>query len=169
MTDPTIIRFLCRLAVDARRTPRDQLLKRMVIGLANHFGASACSIYRYGRLRAAAWAPPGEEITRLEPEDRANLHNLDGRLVQEVLAKQTLVSALDLDLDGDIIDFMKESLGEMDIFAFPLMIEDGPRGALVMYLPEGSRPLNDADVQALMALGEVMEVAEEEDLRPLEE
>jgi hypothetical protein len=104
----------------------------------------------------------GEELQVLSMEDRAYLHNFDGRLVQEAMSQRGLVSGLDLDVDGDLHDFMDEHLPDVDIFAFPLMVREGPRGAIVIYLSNDSTSLADADIQALMGIGEVLQVAEED-------
>ena len=156
-----MFRFLFRLAADAHRIPADRLLQRLVTGLANRYGAAGCSLYRYGRLRATCWAPPGPPLTDLPREDRAYLHNLDGRLVQAAMRNRYFVSALDLDQDGDITQFLETQLSGTYAFAFQLLTDEGPRGALVMYLPAESDALNDGDIQALMALGEVLQVTEE--------
>lgn len=140
----------------------EEFLKRLVVGIANRYGAASCSIYRYGRMRTTAWAPVGPELQALAREDRAYLHNLDGRLVQEAMAQSGLVSGLDLDVDGDLHDFMDLHLPDMDIFAFPLMVREGPRGAIVIYLSKDATSLADADIQALMGIGEVLQVAEED-------
>ncbi len=158
----SIFRFLFRLAARSKDMPSEEFLKRLVVGIANRYGAASCSIYRYGRMRTTAWAPVGPELQALTPEDRAYLHNLDGRLVQEAMAKSCLVSGLDLDVDGDIHDFLDVHLPDMDIFAFPLMVREGPRGAIVIYLPNEASSLTDADIQALMGIGEVLQVAEED-------
>lgn len=130
-------------------------------GLANRYGAAGCSLYRRGRSRATCWAPPGPPLSDLSLEDTAYLHDLDRRLVQEAMEKKYLVSALDLDEDGDVTRFLENQLGGGYVFAFPLLSSDGPRGALVMTLPEDAEALNDGDIQALMALGEILQVAEE--------
>lgn len=160
-----VYRFLFRMTARAVDFNRDEFLNRLVTGLANRYGASACSIYRYGRKRQTAWAPTSEDIAGLERSDKAYLHNLDGRLVQHAMAKRALVSGLDLDVDGDVAEFLANQLPGTDIFAFPLLVDDGPRGAVVMYLPPGATSLNEADMQALMAIGEVLEVAEEQQER----
>lgn len=161
----SIFRFLFRLAARAKEMSSEEFLNRLVVGIANRYGATSCSIYRYGRMRTTAWAPVGRELQDLSREDRAYLHNLDGRLVQEAMSKQDLVSGLDLDVDGDLHDFLDEHLPDMDIFAFPLMVREGPRGAMVIYLSKDATALTDADIQAFMGMGEVLQVAEE-DLLP---
>ncbi len=161
MNKESVFRFLFRLSAEARRLPTRVVLQRLVNGLANRYGAAGCAIYRYGRLRGTCWADPSPELTSLSPEDRANLHNLDGRLVQEAMTRGKIVSALDLDVDGDITDFLDGELEGMDIFAFPLMVGAQPRGALIMYLTTESESLGETDMQAMLALGEVLEVAQE--------
>ena len=161
----SIFRFLFRLAARAKEMSSEEFLKRLVVGIANRYEAAACSIYRYGRMRTTAWAPVGPELAELPKEDRAYLHNLDGRLVQEAMSQRGLVSGLDLDVDGDLHDFMDQHLPDMDIFAFPLMVREGPRGAIVIYLSKDGKALTDADIQALMGIGEVLQVAEEDLLR----
>ena len=158
----SIFRFLFRLAARAKDMSSEDFLKRLVVGIANRYGAASCSIYRYGRMRTTAWAPAGPELQALPQADRAYLHNLDGRLVQEAMSQRGLVSGLDLDVDGDLHDFMDEHLPDMDIFAFPLMVREGPRGAIVIYLSKDAESLSDADIQALMGIGEVLQVAEED-------
>lgn len=161
----SVLRFLFRLAARVQEMSSDDFLKRLVVGIANRYGASSCSIYRYGKKRTTAWAPVAPDIQRLAQEDRAYLHNLDGRLVQEAMKRKGRVSGLDLDVDGDLSDFLNAHFPDMDIFAFPLLERDGVRGAIVIYLSAESSPLMDVDLQAFMAIGEVLEVAEEGLLR----
>ena len=158
----SVLRFLFRLAARVQEMTTEEFLRRLVVGLANRYGASGCSIYRCGRKRTAAWAPVAPDLQELSQEDRAFLHNLDGRLVQEAMSRGEQVSGLDLDVDGDLTDFLNAHFPEMDIFAFPLVVDEGPRGAIVIYLPENSTPLTDVDIQAFMAIGEVIQVAEED-------
>ena len=158
----SIFRFLFRLAARAKDMSSEEFLKRLVVGIANRYGAASCSIYRYGRMRTTAWAPRVPSSRPSRSEDRAYLHNLDGRLVQEAMSQRGLVSGLDLDVDGDLHDFMDQHLPDMDIFAFPLMVREGPRGAIVIYLSKDATSLTDADIQALMGIGEVLQVAEED-------
>ena len=160
-----VYRFLFRMAARAAEFEMDDFLTRLVTGLANRYGASACSLYRYGRKRCTAWAPTSEDIEGLPREDKAYLHNLDGRLVQHAIHNRGLVSGMDLDVDGDVATFLADVLPGTDIFAFPLLVDEGPRGAIVMYIPMDGTSLSETDLNGLMAIGEVLEVAEEQQVK----
>jgi len=157
-----VYRLLFRMAARAAEFESHDFQSRLVTSIANRYGASACSIYRCGKRRSTAWAQTAADVMGLSQDEKAYLHNLDGRLVQLAMAQRALVSALDLDVDGDVAQFLAEQLPGTDIFAFPLLVEAGPRGAVVMYLPPGSNALSEADLQAMMAIGEMLEVAEEQ-------
>ena len=157
-----VLRFLFRLAGQVEDMTQGEFLHRLVVGIANRYGASSCSVYRYGQKRAIAWAPVAPDLQELSGEERAYLRNFEGRLAQASMSKRERVSGLDLIVDGDLTDFLNAHFPQMDIFAFPLTVDQVPQGAIVIYLPEDASPLTELDIQAFMAMGEIVQVAEDD-------
>ena len=153
-------RFLFWLATVGHRLDVNGFLERLVVGIANRFGAATCSICRFGAKRTTVWASAGSPLLELSGAERAYLQTLNGRLIQHAADTGELVSALDLDVDGDVNEFLDDFLPQMDIFAFPLISDATVQGVLVLYLPGGSTPLQDADVQALLSVAEVLRVVD---------
>ena len=161
MRHPTVFQFLFRLSADCGRLPADRLLRRLVTGLANHYNASTCSVHKDDSGWPTATADLGEDFVELDALQRARLESIEARLVRETIKSNERTSALDLDGEESLEEWLTDALGVMDIFAFPLRVDMRPRGALVLYLPTDSKPLGDSDLQALMAIGEVLRVAAE--------
>lgn len=155
-----IFRFLFRMATLGHRLGVDVFLERLVVGIANRYGAASCSLCRFGTKRKTVWASAGPPLLGLSGTERVYLHTLNGRLVQHAADTGAVVSALDLDVDGDVNDFLDDLLPHMDIFAFPLVAHESVEGVLVLYLPVGSTPLGDTDIQALLSVAEVLGVAD---------
>jgi hypothetical protein len=158
---PPVFRFLYGLAADARRLSRRRLLGRLVTGLANHYAATSCALFLGDGPDPVAAALPERRFEALAPEVRGRYRDLDRRLVARARERLTFASALELDRDGDVMDFLSETLALMDIFAFPLKSGRETEGAVVLYLSEDARPVGEADAQALMALGELVRLARE--------
>lgn len=164
--DSSIFRFLFRLSADARLVPIRQFLRRLVTGLANHYQAATCSIYLGSRRGLLASAEPSEELEQLVAEHEDALRELEARLVALAFDRGTHVSALDLvDPDSDEEATSDKLLAAWDVFAFPLNTSGGTRAVVVLFLNEASRPLGEGDIQALLALGEVLEVGAEKSRR----
>lgn len=165
--DSSIFRFLFRLSADARSVPIRQFLRRLVTGLANHYQAASCSIYLGSRRGLLASAEPSEELELLVAEHEDALRDLESRLVALAFERGTHVSALDL-IDPESEDEAVTPdalLAAWDVFAFPLNTSGGTRAVVVLFLNEASRALGDTDIQALLALGEVLEVGAEKSRR----
>ena len=155
-----IFRFLFRIATQARRLSTDAFLRRLAVGIANRYGAASCSICRFGVMRKTVWASLGPPLLDLSSDEQDYLYTLDGRLVQRAADTGAVVSAMDLDLEGDVSSFLDEVLPQMDIFAFPLLTDDVLQGALVLYLPTDATPLGEVDLQALLAVGDILHLSD---------
>lgn len=167
--DQSIFRFLFRLSADAQRVPIQQFLRRLVTGLANHYVAATCSIYLNSSRGLLARAEATGELETLVQAHEGAIRELEERLVTRAFERGTRVSAQDLidpeaecpaPVTGDAV------LADWDVFAFPLNTSGGTRAVVVLFLDEGSRPLGETDMQALLALGEVLEVGAERSQRP---
>ena len=161
MEENSIFRFLFRLAADSHRLTRERLLRRLVTGLANFYNATTCRIYLNSTTRAAASAADDESFELLGEEARNRLAAIEALLVQHARTKREYASALDLDNDEETEDFLHDTLGVMDVFAFPLITGGKVVGSALLYLPKNSKPLREADLQALSAVGEMLRVATE--------
>ena len=164
MEQNSIFRFLFRLAADAHRLTRERLLRRLVTGLANYYNATTCRIYLTSDTRAVASADDDESFEMLGEEALRRLAAIETLLVQHARANGTYASALDLESDDETEEFLHDTLGVMDVFAFPLVTGGASVGSALLYLPTESKPLGEADIQALSAVGEVLRVAAESQL-----
>ena len=162
MRQPSVFRFLFRLSADARLLTRDRFLRRLVTGLANHYGASACKVYLKVGATPIASADIDEEIELLPDAQLAVLEEINQRLVRQVMTSNEMASGNDLVHDAPALhEFIEHSPRIQDVFAFPLILGGLAVGAIVLYMPEESKSLGDADFQALMALAEVLLVMKE--------
>lgn len=152
----SVFHFLFRLAADARAITTSQFLRRLVTGLANHYGAATCSIYLYAPDRLLASADPSRELEKLAAEQKQSFREIERRLVERAFERSEFVSGVDVDA---------ELPPEWDVFAFPLLSGQRARAVAVLFLDGSSRPLNEGDVQALGALGDVLDLAAEPDRR----
>ena len=167
--DQSIFRFLFRLSADAQRVPIRQFLRRLVTGLANHYAAASCSIYLNSERGLLASAEPSDELETLVQEHELAIRELEQRLVRKAFEVSRHVSAQDLiDPHAEEPEPATEDalLATWDVFAFPLGTSGGTRAVVVLFLDDNSRPLGEADIQALLALGEVLEVGAEKAKRP---
>lgn len=167
--DQSIFRFLFRLSADAPRVPIRQFLHRLVTGLANHYAAATCSIYLNSERGLLATADPSDELEALVTQHQLAIRELEQRLVRLALEKKRQMSAQDLHdpHDEEAVTEPELALLDMwDVFAFPLGTAGGTRAVVVLFLNEDSRPLGETDIQALLALGEVLEVGAEHAKRP---
>lgn len=161
MEHNSIFRFLFRLAADAHRLTQGRLLRRLVTGLANYYNATTCRIYLNSMTRPAASAADDDSFETLGEDGTRRLAAIEALLVQHARKTQGYASALDLDSDEETETFLHETLGVMDVFAFPLISGTKAVGSVLLYLPNESKPLGEADIQALSAVGEMLRVATE--------
>jgi hypothetical protein len=158
MANTGVFRFLFRLCADSARQRPEHLLRRLVTGLANLYGASSVNLYGRDGRKALASAAVDLDISTLPADARARLAEIDRGLVEAVRAEGRMRSALDLDRSGDVTGFLGDALGVTDIFGFPLLADGRVVGAVVLTLPEHAAALGEMDVQALMAVGEVLDL-----------
>lgn len=162
MRQPSVFRFLFRLSADARMLNRDRFLRRLVTGLANHYGASVCKVYLKADAPAIASADADEELELLPEAQLSVFREINQRLVRRVMTSNEMASGNDLvDEAPPLHEFLEASHLVEDVFAFPLILSGIAVGAIILYMPEGSKSLGDADFQALMALAEVLLVMKE--------
>lgn len=167
LDDSSVFRFLFRLSADARLVPIRQFLRRLVTGIANHYAAATCSIYLSSARGLLAKADPSLDLEDLVESHKDAIADLERRLVARAFETGELTSAMDLvDPESDAKPTEDEMLQGWDVFAFPLNTTGGTRAVVVLFLGESSRSLGEADIQALMALGEVLEVGAEKTMRP---
>ena len=159
MSDRSVFRFLFGLAARAPQLDRDEVLSRLVTGLANHYDAMTCRLYTANGSDPLATASEDEAIELLEEAPRARLMAMEERLVRLALERGAYASALDLDPDGDLTDFLHQAIGVQSVFAFPITADGRTFGAIVLYLTMASPPLGEADQQALTAVGELVRLA----------
>ncbi len=163
MADASIFRFLFGMAAQAPGLPADEFQRRLVTGLANHYGAEGCSIYIDTSGWAAAAADPAPAVENLPRLDQARLETIEARVVEMARDRNRMVSALDLDEDQEQIEaFLMRTLGVVDIFGFPITREAddaAPSGVVVIFLGENSKPFRDPDMYALSSLGGLIDMA----------
>ncbi len=165
--DASVFRFLFRLSADARLVPIRQFLRRLVTGLANHYEAATCSIYLSSARGLLASAEPSLDLEDLVEVHQEAIKDLQQRLVERAFETGELTSGMDLaNPDSDLVPTEDELLRGWDVFAFPLNTTGGTSAVVVLFLGETSRSLGESDIQALMALGEVLEVGAEKTMRP---
>lgn len=159
-------RVLFRLAARAPHLTLDELMSRLATSLANHYAAVACSFHTDASGWAAASAEPIRAMQKLPRLDRARMETIEARIVREAVAYKKMVSALDLEGPTQIEEFLKRTLGVIDIFAFPVGTNGIITAVLVIFLSLDSAPLADADLHGLMALGELLALAGDETETP---
>lgn len=154
---------LFRLAARAPRLDLESLMNRLCTGVANYYGAVACSIHTNRSGWAAAAAEPIRAISKMSPLDKARRETMEARLVTQAVETRELTSALDLEDRDSTQSFLNRTLGVIDIFAFPLQVEGTVRAVLVLYLSLNSDPLQDGDIHGLLHSGELLTLAGGED------
>ncbi len=159
MSERSIFRFLFRVAARAPDLDQRTVLDRLVTGIANHYDAMTCRLYTAHGASPVAGADEDEAIELLPDEHRMRLREMEERLIRSALERGMYASALDFDADGDLADFLHDVVGVQHVFAFPILADGRSFGAIVLYLPISSPPLNEADQQALMAVGELVRLA----------
>lgn len=160
MADASIFRFLYAMAARAPTTGPDEFLGLLATGLANHYGAEGCAIYRDTSGWAAAAADPAPAVAKLSALDRARLETIEARVVEMTHESDRMVSALDLEEDH-VEEFLGRTLGVADVFGFPLKTEDDAEvfGVVVIYLGEDAKPFRDPDMYAMSSLGSLIAAA----------
>lgn len=159
MSERSIFRFLFRVAARAPHLDRRSVLDRIVTGLANHYDALTCRLWTVNGSSPLAAADEDESLELLDPISRSRLREMEELLVGTALERGAYASALDLDVDGELTDFLHEVVEVLEVFAFPITADGRTFGAIVLYLPLSSPPLGEADQQALMAVGELVRLA----------
>lgn len=163
--EPSIFEVLYCMAVKAPVTDRATFLDRLTTGVANHYGAVACAIHTDGSGYASGAAEPIRALAKLPRLDRARLETIEARLVKVAIERGGMASCLDL--DGEVAgnsspdEFLRDRLGVVDIFAFPMAREESASEVLVLYLGDESRVLRDPDMYALSSLGWLVVLAGE--------
>lgn len=150
---------LFRLAARAPQLDRLSLMKRLSTGVANYYGAVACSIHTDRSGWAAAAAEPIRAIRKMSPIDKARRETMEARLVAQAVQTKELTSALDLEDRDGTEAFLNRTLGVIDIFAFPLRFAGQVPAVLVLYLSLNSDPLHDGDIHGLLHCGELLALA----------
>ncbi len=149
-------RVLFRLAARAPHNSLEGMMSRVTTSVANHFAAVACSIHTDASGWAAAAAEPIREMQKMARLDRARQETIEANLVKEAVRRKALVSALDLEDRSEIEAFLERTLGVVDIFAFPLLVDGRVSAVLVIYLSLDSDPLSEADIHGLLSVGELL-------------
>lgn len=152
-------RVLFRLASRAPQNTLEAMMSRVTTSVANHFAAVACSLHTDASGWAAATAEPIRAMKKMARLDRARQETIEANLVKEAVRREALVSALDLEERSEIEAFLQRTLGVVDIFAFPLLVDGRVSAVLVLYLSLESDPLSEADIHGLMAIGEMLALA----------
>ena len=141
----------------------DEFQRRLVTGLANHYGAEGCAIYTDSSGWAAAAADPAPAVAELERIDRARLETIEARIVNLAQESDRMVSALDLEEGQDETEaFLTRTLGIADIFGFPIKAQDADEsvyGVVVIYLGEDAKAFRDPDMYAMSSLGGLIAMA----------
>lgn len=150
-----IFRFLYKLASDAQRLSPDRFARRLVTGLANNYEAVACALFLEGRSEPIARA----DVHPAFPSGNPAMRALAVELVELAHETGDIASALDLpDRFEPNRALLDEAVGANDLFAFPLSRSGEQRATLVLCLPMSGPALDEPDVQALLALGEFLDV-----------
>ena len=147
--------FLFRLAARAHRLPRKEVLRRLLIGLANRFDAVDCSFYSLHRAVPSRSTEPAAEAAPIAGE----LRRVAAAVALQCRSRRGVASALDLpeDYAGDR-QRIEDTLGPCDTFGFPLVAEGRLFGCIVLCL-RGDEALGDADLHALLSVGECLHAA----------
>ncbi|MGE0193981.1 MAG: GAF domain-containing protein [Planctomycetota bacterium] len=159
MSERSIFRLLFRVAARAPQLDRRTVLDRIVTGIANHYDALTCRLWTVNGSSPLAGADEDETLELLDPISRSRLREMEELLVGTALERGAYASALDLDPEGELTDFLHDVVGVHEVFAFPITADGRTFGAIVLYLPLASPPLAEADQQALMAVGELVRMA----------
>ena len=149
-------RVLFRLAARAPHNSLEDMMSRVTTSVANHFAAVACSLHTDASGWAAAAAEPIRAMQKMERIDRARQETIEANLVKAAVRRQTMMSALDLEERSEIEAFLQRTLGVIDIFAFPLLVDGRVSAVLVLYLSLDSDPLSEADIHGLLSIGELL-------------
>ena len=147
--------FLFRLAARAHRLPRAELVRRLLVGLANRFDAVTCSFYDLSGSAPSRSTEPADAALPVAGE----LRRISAAVAKHCRTERKLVSALDvLDLHGEDQERIEAALGPCDTFGFPLVSEGQIHGCIVLCL-RGDEALSDADLHALLSVGECLQAA----------
>ena len=166
MEKRSIFRFLFRLASRAPGLRQQELLNRLVTGIANSYEAMCVRLYGGSPLAELASAEEHEDIELLEDAERARLDAMERELVVRCHESGRFRSARDIDPEGDLDTFLRDTIGGPDVFAFPIQQDGGARGVVLLYLSNDGVSLDEADVQAMAALGALIRLAGRPDGRP---
>lgn len=151
--------LLVGLAARAPVLSAEELRQALVDGVAQHYGASACTLHTDDSGWPVAQSDAQHALGRLPALARARVETIDARLARSCRSGAAAVSAVDIDPDLRSDAFLTEVLGVGDVFAVPLRRAGRVDGALVLYLPPSSRSLGEADLDALAGLGEILALA----------
>jgi hypothetical protein len=151
-----VFQFLFRLSTDVRSMTPVRLLRRLVTGLANHYGATTCALHVDLGSPVRVAADADRELTALDDDRRARIRAAEQDLVAAVHRTRTMTSVLDIDMIDATTNQAIAAMGVMDVFAFPLHGVPDLRGVLVLYLPPESRALDEYDLAGLEAVGELL-------------
>ena len=147
--------FLFRLAAQAHRMRRMEVLRRLLVGLANRFDAVACSYFSMDGGAPSRSTEPAQDAAPLGGEIR----RLSAAVAKLCRSRGKLVSALDLPEEhAEDRHRLEEVLGPCDTFAFPLVAEGRLNGCIVLCL-RGDERLGDVDLVALPSIGECLDAA----------
>ena len=147
--------FLFRLAAKAHRLPQREVLRRLLIGLANRFDAVACSFYALDGDAPSRSTEPAHDAEPIAGE----LRRVSAAVAKLCRAQGGVVTALDLpERHAEDWQRIEAALGACDTFGFPLMAEGRLHGCIVLCL-RGDERLGDADLRALLAAGACLDAA----------
>ncbi len=147
--------FLFRLAARAHHLPQREVVRRLLVGLANRFDAVTCGFYSLDGTAPSRSTEPAHAAAPIESE----LRRTSAALAKLCRAQRTLVSALDLPAEyAQELGRIEDALGPCDTFAFPLLAEGELLGCIVLCL-RGDEALHDPDLHALLAVGECLHAA----------
>ena len=156
---PPLLQTLFHLAAKAPGLTPAGMMARLCTAIANHYGAVACTIHTNGTGWPDAAAEPIRAVRSMKALDRARRETIEAALVQAVFKDERMLSALDLENREDVEAFLQRTLGVIDIFAFPLLIERKVEAVLVIYLSLASDPLGESDLCGLHEAGELIALA----------
>ena len=147
--------FLYRLSAKAHRLRQMEVFRRLLVGLSNRFDAVTASYYS---MSAGAPSRSTEAAHDAAPV-AGEIRRLSAAVAKLCRSERSVVSAFDLP-EGHADDRrrIEELLGPCDTFGFPLMAEGHLHGCIVLSL-RGDQVLGDADVHALLSIGECLHSA----------
>ena len=147
--------FLFRLAARAHSLPRREVVRRLLVGLANRYDAVTCSFYSLSGTAPSRSTEPASEATPVAGE----LRRISAAVAKHCRTVGKVVSALDvLDNHGEDQERIEDALGPCDTFGFPLKAEGQLHGCIVICL-RGDESLGEADLHALLSVGELLDAA----------